>query len=236
MGWWFQKLGFEYVDYTDQIFQSLIKTKYAKKQFSLFLSVVLTWIVRWHLQVFFVNFIHIHPFVDYFLQIAVSVCLVFKTSWIKNIVLRFQKEIYALSRYLINNYTPENFRIWRRNITVASCIYLIVYLYFIEINSIELIKYISQFLISYFVVDGIETGLFKSYWLSIINYLHTKTRKQGIKHKNNEIIIRDQYIDERRQEDNTLMKSWMLMDDVEIIEDSPTHSVVIFNNKTSLNI
>lgn len=236
---WKQYLGLEYVDYTDQIFQSFIKTRYAKRQVSLVMSLAISWVVRWHLKILLTFFIDVHPLVDFTIHVFVSVLLVFKSVWIQNLVSRFQVEIYALSRYLINNYTQERFRIWKRNAVVSICIYFLLYLTFVEVNSWMLIEQILQFLISYFIVDGIEQGTFLRWWTRLRSFYKDNIRSNGSKLSNKTVFIRDGYLDESsssyeemsEEEEEILQKSWMGLDNIFVVEDSRDHSVVVFQNE-----
>ena len=235
---WRKLLGLDYIDYTDQIFDSLIKTRYAKKQFSLILAMIITFFIRWNIKTFFSYMIQTHTIVDFFIQVLLSVLLVLKSGWIHNIVTRFQTEIYALSRYLINNYTPQNFRIWKRNVTLGICIYIIIQLLFIEVTSALLIEYVLEFLLSYFIVDGIEQGNFiKVYqWFKEKIYLYYRVtqRKSSVPY-----IIQDDYIDTTipsfsslEEEEIDVRKSWMGLDNVIVVEYSPSHSIVIFEDSS----
>lgn len=231
---WKQYLGLEYIDYTDQIFQSLVKTRYAKGQFSIILSLVITLIIRLHIKLIFACILQFHPVIDFILQVILSVILVFKTNWIRNLVNRFRGEIYALSRYLINNYSPENYRIWKRNSTVGLCIYLIVHLLLVEITSAILIEQILQFLISYFIVDGIEQGTFMRWWGYIKAWYESKFQRGGTQFRK-DVVFREGYLDRTSStedlfsdEDSPLCKSWTMLDNVVVLEDSPEHSIVVF--------
>jgi len=240
---WKKFLRLDYIDYTDQIFDSLIKTRYAKKQFSLILAMLFTFFIRWHIKMLFVFLFQTHPIIDFFLQIFLSVLLVLKSGWIHNIVSRFQSEIYALSRYLINNYSPQNYRVWKRNATVGGCLYIIIQLLFIEVTSILLIEYVLQFLLCYLIVDGIEQRTFyRMYtWVNekINCYYNLYWRKSSIPN-----IIQENYLDgcsfssspspscscssSSKDEETEMCKSWMGLDNVVVVEDSPFHSIVIF--------
>ena len=232
---WKRYLGLEYIDYTDQIFQSLVKTRYAKRQFSLILSMTITFIIRWHIKMFFSFFFQVHPVFDFVLQVFLSVLLVLKSRWIHNFVMRFQSEIYALSRYLINNYSAQNYRVWKRNVTLCVCLYFLVNLIFIEVTSALLIEYILQFLISYFIVDGIEQGTF-------IRFYRWCSEKIGVQcrvftRKKSAISIQEDYLEnyssEEEEEEGSpvfLRKSWMGLENVVVVEDSPTHSLVLFED------
>lgn len=233
---WKKFLGLDYVDYTDQIFDSLIKTRYAKKQFSLILAMVITFFIKWHIKMLFAWMIQTDTIFDFFMHVLLSVLLVIKSGWIHNIVIRFQTEIYALSRYLINNYTPENYRIWKRNVTIGICVYIIVQLLFIEITNALLIEYVLEVLISYFIVDGIEQGNFIRlyHWLKEKVFFHYRVTKRKFSTLH---LIQDDYLDTAipsfsnfSEEEIDIHKSWMGLENVIVVEDSPSHSIVIFNN------
>lgn len=194
---WKQYFGLEYVDYTDQVFKAVAKTRYAKRQFSLVIKMVIVHIVRCHIKLFLSLIFSVHPVVDFFVSILISVVLVFKSGLIENLVNRFQGEIYLLSRYLINEYTPNNLRVWKRNVTLGVCAYLLIYLYFVEVNSWMLAEYIVQFLLSYFIVDGIEQGTFVRFYVKCCEWLKSITFRcnKGTRLREGEIVIYDKYLD-----------------------------------------
>lgn len=257
---WKQYLGLEYVDYADQLFQSLARTRYAKRQFSLVLTLIFVGIVKWYLKILFSFLIQIHPIIDFILQIGFAIVLAFKDHWVRNIVDRFRTEIYALSRYLINNYTPENFKTWKRNTVLLISLYFIVHLLFIEVTKWLLIQQILHFLITYFCIESIENGLIvdcyeriKRFWQKIFC-----KKKSGRKIVNNkDFYIQEDYlkgIDENsiinsniqessKEDDNNdnknndnndesqiLTKSWMLLSDVVVLKDDLNRSIVVFED------
>jgi hypothetical protein len=231
MGWF----GFETRDYTDQIFKSLVRTRYAKKQFALILSAIFVMITRFHIKLIIGLFFNVHPVFNFALQVFLSIFLVLKSNWIHNLVQRFKEEIYALSRYFINNYTPDNFRAWQRNAVLIVCSYLLIYLMFIEINSSVLIEYILQFLISYFIIDGIEQGTFERWWDDIKYRYQVTRRKSSVP-----VVIKEDYLSPEADENlkqpqnviEELHQSWMVIDGVNVLQDPKINlnqSVVIFD-------
>ena len=239
---WKQYLGLEYVDYTDQLFQSLIRTRYAKRQFSMVLSLIIVGILKWHIKILFSCIIQIHPIVDFILQILLSVILAFKGYWIRNIVDRFKSEIYALSRYLINNYSPENLKVWKRNIVLLISLYFIIHILLIEITKWVLVGQILQFLISYFFIEGIEGGTFVEYYERMKKFFNNRLQSKGVigtRLVDGPLRIQDDYLGLSRNEDEgcegcegceELSKSWMIMDNVMVIEDSLDRSIVVFKD------
>jgi hypothetical protein len=222
MGW---RDFFEWnpVDYTDQLFRSAIKTTYAKTQFSLLLSMILTILVRWHVKLLLGAFIRLHPVCDFVFQIALSVFLVLRSNWIHNLVLRFQDEIYALSRYLINNYSPENYRIWKRNLTLVVCGYLLLYLLIFPVNNAILLQYLFQFLFSYFIVDAVETGKIQDAW----QWIQRKTESIG---SDSVYALSDVFNGLLPVSDPPFQKSWMYFKEAIPLHQDHAHCLVLLPN------
>lgn len=236
---WKQYLGLEYVDYTDQLFQSLIRTRYSKRQFSLILTLIFVGLVKWYIKILFSFLVQIHPIFDFVLQIAFAVFLAFKDHWIRNVVDRFKTEIYGLSRYLINNYSPENFKVWKRNTVLVICLYFIIHILLIEITKWILIEQILHFLVSYFFIEGIESGLFLRCYERVKRFYedHIQSKSSGNTFVEGKLYIREDYlgiggekcsVENNEGEKEELTKSWMLMSDVIVLEDSLNRSIVVF--------
>lgn len=147
----------KHINYTDKIVRSVIKTSYAKKKLSSLLLMLITIVVRLVLDIILgcvINFNN--TYLDFWLQIIISIILVLQSNSIYEFIKRFEADIYKLTKYLVNNYTDENYRKWKRNITLIGCLFLIVYLYFVQLNSYILILYVIQYLICYIIIDLIE--------------------------------------------------------------------------------
>jgi hypothetical protein len=144
-------------NYSDQILKSIVKTTYAKKKLSILLLMLLTMIVRLHIDAILAIVINTpYFFINFLIQIVISVFLVMKTGWIYQAVERFDREVYSLTRYLVNNYSEDNYRKWKRIMTFIICLYLIIYLLVVEITSKLLIMYIIQYLICFIILETIE--------------------------------------------------------------------------------
>ena len=160
------------INYSDQILRSIVKTTYAKKKASLLLLMILTVILKIHVDaILSIIFNTGYFYIDFCIQIIISVILVIKSGWIYKIVEKFDSEVYLLTRYLINNYTESNYRKWKKNVTLVICIYLIIYLSVIEINSNMLRTYIIQYMICYFIIEFIE----KKYYGHVFGLFHQKS-------------------------------------------------------------
>ena len=249
---WEKYLSWQRVDYTDQLFQSIIRTRYAKRQFSLLLTLIFVNVVKWYLKILFSFLFHIHPVVDFFTSIAFSVLITFKDHWVRNIIERFRTEIYALSRYLINNYTPENFKAWKRKVVLMVSIYFIVHILLVDITKWILIEQILHFLISYFFIEGIDSGLFVRWYEKLRSIYRTRIKSAGCVLHDGELNIQEDYLnsfdtinseaascesesgssssESCESEEEKLTKSWMLLTDVVVLENSKDRSIVAFED------
>ena len=142
--------------YGDQILKSVIVSKYAKEKLTILLMMLITAIIRLHLISIISIAISINFWLDCIIQIPLTVIISLNSHLIYRIVEYYQPKLYQLTRYLINNYSFENYRRWKRNVVLSTCLYIIVLLFFINITSNLIIIYILQYIISYGIVDLIE--------------------------------------------------------------------------------
>lgn len=147
---------FKNINYGEQLLKSIIATRYAKSKLSILLMLIATSILRLHLSSVITILLSCNFYVDFVVQIVVSIIAVFQTNRIYNFVELFKPHFYSLTRYIINNYTPERYRKWKRNVTLCICFYIILLFSFFEITSKLVIMYTIQYMICYGVVDIIE--------------------------------------------------------------------------------
>ena len=168
---WFKPHRLYDINYGDRILRSIVKTTYAKKSISSILLMLLTVIARLHIDAIcgaIFNFNNIY--IDFWVQIFISIILVIKSGWIYQMVEKFDREVYSLTRYLINNYSEDNYRRWKRNITFLVCIYLSIYFSVVEITSYVLRIYILQYVICYIIIEIIE----RKYYGEVFHIFNTK--------------------------------------------------------------
>jgi hypothetical protein len=152
--YWF---GFIHKDYTEQFISSVVRTRYSKRQFTFVLELLLTQVLRSYIKILLDPFLSFHPVIDFISGIALSVVLIFNTDVIYQLVHKtWYEPLYQLSRYLINNYSAENFKRWKRNVVLVSSLILALHVYFAQITSSMILMQIAQFVISYIVVDIID--------------------------------------------------------------------------------
>jgi len=174
----------------DAIIKTLLTIDYTKRKLNhitlffatLFARSIVNLIIS---SIFYVDIF----FIDFTIEILLSIFLVLKTNIIFNFVKKYNSELYSVSSYLIDNYSVDNFRKWKKYCVVCISVFLIFYLMIYEITSLLLIQYIFQFLICYFIVDNIEN---KNGF--IFNFYDKIKEKNSVKiYKKDDIIIIDEY-------------------------------------------
>ncbi len=154
---WFRLNRLYDVNYSDQILRSLVKTTYAKKKLNILSLMIVTIIVRLHVDALLGMILSTGNFyLDFWIQIFISVGLVIKCGWIYQIVERFDRDIYSVTRYLVNNYSDDNYRKWKRYVTFTICLYLVAYFSMVEVKSQVIKVHIIQYLICYVMIEMIE--------------------------------------------------------------------------------
>ena len=144
------------INYGEQLLKSIIATRYAKGKLTVLLMVIVTAILKLHLTSIVTILLSTNIYVDFFTQIIVSIIAVFQTNRIYKFVELYRPRFYAITRYIINNYTPERYRKWKRNVTLCICFYIILLFSLFEITSKLVIMYTIQYMICYGIVDVIE--------------------------------------------------------------------------------
>lgn len=147
-----------YQNIENKFFLLFLKNKYTEKKVNQILLYGITILIRYFICSTFSLFIYlyINYYLSFIFDIIFSVMLILKTSYLFFIVSKYEEETIQISNYFIQNYSPENFRIWKKNFVIASSLYYIIYYSIFEITSKIMIQYIIQSLIVYILVDNIE--------------------------------------------------------------------------------
>jgi len=144
------------INYGEHILKSIIATKYAKRKLTILLMLFITSILRFHIVSIITILFSVNIYVNFIVQIIISVIAVLQTHRIYRFVEINTPILYRFTRYIINNYTPKRYRKWKRNVTISLCIYIIIIFSIFEVTSNLVILYTIQYMISYCIVDIIE--------------------------------------------------------------------------------
>ena len=139
LGKWLYLNNIHEINYGEHIAHRIILSTYAKKKISILFIMLMTMILRIHIDVILNSFINFNQYVDFVIQIVISVSLILCNGYIYQFVDRYNHECYLLTKYLINNYTLDNFRKWKKIVTISICIYILIYLTIFDVNNYNLI-------------------------------------------------------------------------------------------------
>jgi hypothetical protein len=175
-------------NYGEYIFQQLILTEFVKKKLAFILIAIITNIIQIHIVSILCYVLSINKYLDFVIQICISVLMSLNVDYIYNAVERYEKEFILITQYIINNYTFENYKYWKRIIVLSTGIYACILLCFIDITNKMLILYILQYMICFLIIEQFEQ---KRIQTLLYNYKSKPIKK---KYDNNDINIIDSYI------------------------------------------
>lgn len=151
--------------YTEQIIWSILKTSFTKQTFCYLLLSLITIIFRTHIDAIIAYlFATEYYYLNSLIRIIISSTLLLNTKYFYDIIVRYKPEVYKLTKFLINNYTPKNFRRWKRKLTLSICIYFYIITYIIDISCTSIRLTIIEYIICYGIVelfDKIKSGEIK---------------------------------------------------------------------------
>lgn len=182
----------------NNILYEIIKTTYIKKIVNTLFIVCVTFIIRTLLF----NFLSIvlalnNMFVDFIMQTLISIFLCTKTRYIHGIVDIFRDDMYKITRYIINNYTEENYRKWKHCVIFGTSLLALLYFSFFEITSRMMQLYILQYVVCYICVDITENETH----FARIKFREIKKKYQDFK-KNNKKRKQDKIQNDKIYEKN----------------------------------
>jgi hypothetical protein len=149
-------------NYGDEVFKTIIVSSYSKKKLNFMFMTFIATIIRFHIISIICAIFTFNIYIDFFLHILLSILIIINSDIIYNILSKYQLEFYTFTKYYINNFNFENFKKWKKNIILASSIYIILILTQIEITSNLLIIYLIENLIIFLIVEKLENNYIKN--------------------------------------------------------------------------
>lgn len=137
-----------------EIVYKIIKTTYVKKILNSFVIFFISLIAKstiYSLLSIIICFNNL--FVDFFIQIFISLILCNYENSIYDKVYYYEEDIYRLTKYFVNNYSDENYKMWKNMFLFPTLFISYFYLYYVEINSFLLRIYILQYLFCYIIIE-----------------------------------------------------------------------------------
>lgn len=143
-------------NYGEYIFQQLITSEFIKEKLTGILISLATNIFNLHIVSIICAVVSIHPYIDFFLQIGVSVFMALNIDYLYGVIDKYHQEFHELTQYLINNYTIENYKWWKKIVVLSVCGYACIGLLFIDVTNTLLYVYIGQYAICFLIIEQFE--------------------------------------------------------------------------------
>lgn len=142
-----------------QIMKNLIKTRYSKRKVNGFFMVIVTQVVIFHLNFLLCFIIAVdYMSINFIIHIFIAVVLHFFYYHIYHMVELYKPTCYKFIKYIINNYSEDNFREWKIKFTTVFSLYLLIIISVVKLDKVYLIMSIIENLISFFIIDIIENN------------------------------------------------------------------------------
>lgn len=136
------------------IIHKIVKTKIAKRCINSFVVTIFSFIIKTLLYSLFSFLILFdNMYIDFFTQCTISIILCSYDKKIQIIADYFDGDFYKITRFLVNNYSNENYRKWKNYLISFVLVILYFYFYFFEINSFLIRIYILQYALCYIFME-----------------------------------------------------------------------------------
>ena len=136
-----------------QIVTSSVATKQITKVFINLISVI----IRIHIVSVLSMIVYTkYELLNSILRIWISVTLVMYTGIFYKFAHTFYPELYNVTHYLLNEYSPQNFRKWKMILLLSLSVYALIILRILTLNNYVLTIQIIEYTVSFTIVDQIE--------------------------------------------------------------------------------
>lgn len=162
-------------NYGEYVFQQLITTDFIQQKLAYILIAIAVNLIQIHIVSAICFLLAFNKWVDFVVQIAVSVTCSLNVSYTYDFVERYHKEFTLLTQYIIQNFSIENYRYWKRIIIVTGGVYACVLLMFIQVTNALLMTYIIQYVLCFLIIEQFEQNRIKQ-WIN--HYRHKPVLKK----------------------------------------------------------
>lgn len=142
---------------TDLLFATIVNSKFTRRKLNLVLVFALSFFVRNIIDLLVYLVIRTgYPIVDFLMSVCVTISVILLSPYIEDSIGRYEVELQALTNKLVDNYTFEQYKKWRKRAVFSTCMFLLVFLYFVEVTSAWLMVSIVHFLITTYALEKID--------------------------------------------------------------------------------
>ena len=143
--------------YTEQIIWTILKSSFTINTFTYILVSIIALVLRTHIDIIMAWCMNTDMFyLDVVIRLVVSSMLVVNSKYTFDMIHRYKPELYKFVDNLVNTYTEDNFKRWRRFIVLTLCSYFYLASYIVTISNESVRQMIIEFILCYHLVEIYE--------------------------------------------------------------------------------
>lgn len=134
--------------------KKVIKTSFIKKKVTEQLITVVSFILRYLINIFLCYFfVSENSFMNFILEIIFSILTTSCNEICFDILYIYNDSFYSVTRYFLNNYNEDNLNKWRITTILSLSFVLLILLCFITINNYKLIIITIEYIICFLIIE-----------------------------------------------------------------------------------
>jgi len=150
---------FSLLNWEDYILNTVVKSSYAKNGLTVLLLYLLTAVLRLHLSIIISFLFVFNNFLDLILPILISVLISMCSDTLFKYVETHRSICESIVEYGINNYSRENFVIWKRILLGVLFLYILIAISMITIDNYFILVSTVQTFCSFIICDCLENKI-----------------------------------------------------------------------------
>jgi hypothetical protein len=174
------------VNYGEYVFQQILTSGFVRGKLTEIIIAVAANILNLHIVTMLCSMVSINAYIDFWVHIGISTTMALHKGYLYDFLFRYEREFKALTRYLITNYSVENYRNWKRIVVLGASGYASLSLLTVELNNRVLFRYIIQNAICSFIIEQFEEKNIQNY---IREYIGRPVTKKLIPGGSEDLLI-----------------------------------------------
>lgn len=181
-------------NYEDYLLKLLVTSKFARNGLIILLTYLMAAVVRFHLSIILCILFTFNNMFDLISPIIISVLVAMTSDALYGYAETHRPRYEIWVDYVIANYSVDNFIRWKRTFLTGVLIYVLIGLYFIQIDNYYIFLSIAQTTVSFIICDFLEQKLPQAWYSYLLNWLQ---RPQITKFPIQRTVIRN-YISQQK--------------------------------------
>ena len=151
---------FQEFSYGQYLLNQILSSSFIKNKLTDILMAITANIIEMQTVSLICYFVTTDTYLDIVIPISISVIMAINVNHFYKVIEPFRPQFYSLSRYLIHNYTIENYIYWKRLVVTGITTYAMILLAMVTIDNTFILIYIGQTFVVFMVLDQYEQRYF----------------------------------------------------------------------------